>query len=91
MLLGFEGEMHMVCMRECGKGILDVGRPLAMVMIVFVQEERADQIQSQAEAADDQNQLRVLDVLDGDEALDGLKCNTQTERKKKDAVEKGAK
>jgi hypothetical protein len=70
-----------------GRRILGIANGAAMVVVVFVQEEGADDVEGEADGADNEDELGILDVLDEDEALDGLQGDAEAEGEQECAVE----
>ena len=58
-------------------------------MIMFMQEERTDDVQRQSHTPHNQHQLRVLNMLEIDKAFHRLQEYAQPESKQECAVEKG--
>ncbi len=54
-----------------------------------MQENSSDDVQAETHASNDEDQLRILDMLDRDEALNGLEEDADSERKQKGSVEEG--
>jgi len=89
-------------MGRCSREVLNVavgvrvrvGMSMSMcvtiAMIMLVEESGADQIESQTDASYDEHQPRIFDMLEGDEALDGLECNAQAQSEKEGAIKEGA-
>lgn len=60
---------------------------MSVVVVMLVKEECADDVEKEADTADDEDKLRVLDALNGDEALDRLKSNAEPEGEEECAIE----
>jgi hypothetical protein len=54
-----------------------------------MEENSSDDIQAETHASNNEDQLRILDMLDRDEALNGLEEDADSERKQKGSVEEG--
>lgn len=63
---------------------------LVTVVVVLMEEASRDQVQAEAHASNDENQLRVLDILHRDEALDRLEEDADAEGEQEGAIEEGA-
>jgi hypothetical protein len=63
---------------------------VAVVVVMLVQEQGADEVEGQTDAADDEDELGVLDALDGNEALDGLQTDAEPQGEEECAVEECA-
>jgi hypothetical protein len=61
-----------------------------VVVVVFVQEEGADDVEEKADTADDEDEFGVFDMLDEDETLDGLQSDAEAEGEEECAVEECA-
>jgi hypothetical protein len=61
-----------------------------VVVVVFVQEEGADDVEEKADTADDEDEFGVFDMLDEDETLDGLQSDAEAEGEEECAEEGSA-
>lgn len=61
----------------------------AVAMIMLVKECSTNDVECEASAAHDENQLGILDLLKRNKSLDGLEKDADTEGQEEDAVEKG--
>lgn len=59
-------------------------------VVMFMEEEGADDVQSQADAPHDEHPQRFLHLLHPNEAFHGLKRNAQCQCDQEDAVEEGS-
>lgn len=63
---------------------------MSIAVIMLVEEGGADEVECEANASHYKYQLWVLNMLEGDEALDGLQQDAQTQSKEKGAIEESA-
>lgn len=56
-------------------------------MSVVVEEEQSHNVRSQSQASDNQDELRLSDLLRLDEALNGLEEDAHAQRHEEDAVD----
>ena len=59
----------------------------AMAVAVVVEQEKTDNVGKETAGTDDEDNLRMRDVLGLDKALDGFQKDGQTQCDKKDAVD----
>lgn len=89
--------------RRCGREALNVAVnvvsvvmavvmavSMAVSMVMFVEEGSADQVEGEADAPYYEHQLRVLNMLERNEALNGLQKDAQAQSEEEGAIEEGA-
>lgn len=76
------GKLQMRALRDAGSFL--------RIMIVFVEDRRADDVQDESDAPNDHDQKGIFDRLEADKSLDSLQEDTDAERQQEDSVEKRA-
>jgi hypothetical protein len=75
-----------------GTRLVAVIMPMSAVAVTVIaaEDRRAQHVQDQPDDANDDDEKRLVDVLDVDEAFDGLKEDGEAEGEKQGAIEEGA-